>query len=99
MQLIDFRFAEGPTVKGYQHYIYRLEGDNTLNVYFDGGHRLFHAVEFTNSENKLELEFKGHFFISSILASILACNSLSLLANVFASFNVLSASWVAPCNR
>jgi hypothetical protein len=51
---VEITFAEGPTVKGYQHYIYRLEGDNTLNVYFDGGHRLFHSVEFTNSENKLE---------------------------------------------
>lgn len=44
----------------YQHYMYQLENENKLNVYFDGGYRLFHSVEFTDSENKLRANACHH---------------------------------------
>lgn len=48
--------GDGKTLKGYQRYIYRLEDENKLNVYFDGGYRIFHSVECIDSESRDEFK-------------------------------------------
>lgn len=41
---VEITLDDGKKLKGHQHYIYRLEDDNKINVYFDGGDRLFHSI-------------------------------------------------------
>ncbi len=46
--------AEGKKLNGHQRYIYRLENDNQLNVYFNESERLFHSVECISLKNGVE---------------------------------------------
>ena len=51
---VEITLNEGTTFNGYQHYIYRLEDENKLNVYFSDGLRLFHSIEGTDADNTPE---------------------------------------------
>lgn len=51
---VEITLSEGRTLKGYQHYIYRLEEDNKLNVYFEDGVRLFHSVDCISEGDSVE---------------------------------------------
>ena len=51
---VEITLDEGSKLNGYQHYIYRLEGENKLNVYFSDGLRLFHSIEGTDADNTPE---------------------------------------------
>lgn len=50
-EAVEISLDEQKKMSGYQHYIYRLENENKLNVYFDDG-RLFHSIEFTDAPSE-----------------------------------------------
>ena len=53
-ETVEVMLDNGAKFNGHQHYIYRLENENKLNVYFNDGRRLFHSVELIDSENGYE---------------------------------------------
>lgn len=50
---VEMTLAEGAKFNGHQRYIYRLEGEGKLNVYFED-ERLFHSLDFTDSNHQHE---------------------------------------------
>lgn len=51
---VEITLSEGKTLNGYQHYIYRFQDDNKVDVYFADGVRLFHSLECSALDNKPE---------------------------------------------